>query len=499
MLIRELEEKTALDRATIRYYEQEGLITPQRKANGYREYSDADCETLLKVKCLRQLGIPLEQIHGLFNGTTDLAVTVSAQIQVLEKQASNSSRAAEVCREIKEKGLTLETLDARYYLNELQNPPTQEHRPSPTNYRAALMLCYHPWRRILARAMDESFIWLILWFFPVVALRIRPIGTLVDVIIFLCTYLISIPLQALYLHRFGTTPGKWLMGIHIHNYDGGYLSFQDALKREWAVFRDGYGYHIPILNMIRLSKASRDYSEYWQSDWDENWEVEFDQFPDWKGFCYAFCLICYAALGFLLASQMAFPRYQGKLTPGEFAENLHYCYEVYIETYVDMFEYDKQGNIHPVVSEFFLGRFGERETESPISYETDSSGHITEIKYHQTWTEIKECIQLEEECGRFSVIAATYLASQRNAKYSEIKEDIRKLDQYLLEPSGEVEYKNLKIQWCFTGENTTVIEQGVTTMKRGEFLDLPPVYQIIKIDESKPGTMTLEYTITINP
>ena len=38
MLIRDLEVKTGLDRATIRYYEREGFIAPVRKENGYRVY-----------------------------------------------------------------------------------------------------------------------------------------------------------------------------------------------------------------------------------------------------------------------------------------------------------------------------------------------------------------------------------------------------------------------------------------------------------------------------
>lgn len=40
MLIRDLEQKTGLDRATIRYYEKEGFLKPVRRENGYRTYSE---------------------------------------------------------------------------------------------------------------------------------------------------------------------------------------------------------------------------------------------------------------------------------------------------------------------------------------------------------------------------------------------------------------------------------------------------------------------------
>ena len=59
MLIQELESATKLERATIRYYEKEGMIKPCRSENGYRNYSDTDAENLIRIKLMRQLGVPL--------------------------------------------------------------------------------------------------------------------------------------------------------------------------------------------------------------------------------------------------------------------------------------------------------------------------------------------------------------------------------------------------------------------------------------------------------
>ena len=47
MTIKEIETLSGLPRANIRYYESEGLITPKRAENGYREYSQADAQVLL--------------------------------------------------------------------------------------------------------------------------------------------------------------------------------------------------------------------------------------------------------------------------------------------------------------------------------------------------------------------------------------------------------------------------------------------------------------------
>lgn len=42
MNIAEAERRTGLTRANIRFYEKEGLLTPTRGANGYRDYTEDD-------------------------------------------------------------------------------------------------------------------------------------------------------------------------------------------------------------------------------------------------------------------------------------------------------------------------------------------------------------------------------------------------------------------------------------------------------------------------
>ena len=49
MKIQDLECRTGLERATIRYYEREGLLNPKRLENGYREYSVEDAIQLQKI------------------------------------------------------------------------------------------------------------------------------------------------------------------------------------------------------------------------------------------------------------------------------------------------------------------------------------------------------------------------------------------------------------------------------------------------------------------
>ena len=65
MTIKELERQTGLPRTTIRFYEQEGLIAPERRENNYRDYSEEDAATLEKIKLLRKLSLEVGNISRL--------------------------------------------------------------------------------------------------------------------------------------------------------------------------------------------------------------------------------------------------------------------------------------------------------------------------------------------------------------------------------------------------------------------------------------------------
>ena len=56
MKINEVEKRVEISKKSIRFYEQEGLLHPERnKENGYRDYSEEDVNILLKIKFLRKL------------------------------------------------------------------------------------------------------------------------------------------------------------------------------------------------------------------------------------------------------------------------------------------------------------------------------------------------------------------------------------------------------------------------------------------------------------
>ena len=88
MTIKDMELQTGLARANIRYYEAEGLITPERAENGYRDYSQEDAETLLRVKLLRALGLTVGQIKAVVRGETEHMIPAVPEF-VLKTDAEN--------------------------------------------------------------------------------------------------------------------------------------------------------------------------------------------------------------------------------------------------------------------------------------------------------------------------------------------------------------------------------------------------------------------------
>ena len=100
MTIGDLERCTGMSRANIRYYEQEGLLSPGRRENGYRDYSQEDLDTLLRVKLLRQLDFSLEEIRRLQRGETDFSEAMERHGEELLRESMALAGAREICREI---------------------------------------------------------------------------------------------------------------------------------------------------------------------------------------------------------------------------------------------------------------------------------------------------------------------------------------------------------------------------------------------------------------
>ena len=65
MNIGQAERACGLPAKTIRYYEDVGLVTPDRRANGYRTYQDLDLHKLRFLQRARGLGFSVEDCRAL--------------------------------------------------------------------------------------------------------------------------------------------------------------------------------------------------------------------------------------------------------------------------------------------------------------------------------------------------------------------------------------------------------------------------------------------------
>jgi DNA-binding transcriptional MerR regulator len=64
--IGEMSRRTRVSVRLLRYYQEQGLLTPSRRPSGYREYGDADVERVRQIRVLLAAGLSTAKIaHAL--------------------------------------------------------------------------------------------------------------------------------------------------------------------------------------------------------------------------------------------------------------------------------------------------------------------------------------------------------------------------------------------------------------------------------------------------
>jgi len=101
MNIKEAENRTGLSRKTIRYYEETGLLTVSRaERTGYRQFGEAEIDTLKQIKLHRNLGISIQDIKRIQSGEKDAAEIIIAQIHALDHQINQLQQKRELLNSI---------------------------------------------------------------------------------------------------------------------------------------------------------------------------------------------------------------------------------------------------------------------------------------------------------------------------------------------------------------------------------------------------------------
>ena len=146
-----------------------------------------------------------------------------------------------------------------YFKREFQNEP-EPAKPSPLDDSVAeknsgprvvpaIDNKLHLGRRFWARWFDlylyEGIWWIGMWASG------RDIGALLDQTwIMILHFLPWFALEVVLLHRFGMTPGKWLMSLKVLNRDGLRMSLAESMRRSWRVYFIGIGMGWGLLALI---------------------------------------------------------------------------------------------------------------------------------------------------------------------------------------------------------------------------------------------------------
>ena len=170
MKINEVEALVGITRKNIRFYEAEGLLSPRRNSqNGYRDYGETEVEALRRIKLLRKLGVPLEEIRQMQRGAHTVGDGMRRHLISLERERQNLEAAIRLCGGLTDRRERLEDLDAQALLEEMarmeQEGTTfmnkQKQDTKRRRYVAPVLIT------ILMAVLMAGLIWLFLWAFEV--------------------------------------------------------------------------------------------------------------------------------------------------------------------------------------------------------------------------------------------------------------------------------------------------------------------------------------------
>ena len=167
MKINEVEAQVGITKKNIRFYEEQGLLSPRRNSeNGYRDYGEAEVAILRRIKLMRKLGVPLEEIRRMQAGGT-VADGMRRHLVTLERDRHSLEQSILLCQSLKDREERLDTLDAAALLEEMEQleekgttfQDKQKHDAKPVRYAGAAVMA------LLTTALMAALIVLMVWGF----------------------------------------------------------------------------------------------------------------------------------------------------------------------------------------------------------------------------------------------------------------------------------------------------------------------------------------------
>ena len=417
MTIKEIEDLSGMTRANIRFYESQGLLTPARDTNGYRNYTEKDLEMLKRIRLLRTLHLNLDDIRAAGNGEKDLGNILADHLRHLKEEQRGLLQCQDVCEQMCRDHVAYNTFDAQHYLDLMDMP---RHAAPPELEHDTVSKVTAPWRRFFAREIDltlNSLLWSA-FLTLVIGVNISE-DFLVDALLsflllsttgsLFITNVIVLLVEPLFLTFTGTTPGKLCFGLRVTAVDGKRLSYREALRRTWGVLRKGYGFFIPIYWIIRMYKSYKacknDETLYWEED--SVLSLNKGRLP--LGICVTVAFIPFSViLQDTLNQYAAIPPNTGDITVEEFCENFNDTQE--------FFGIERQLNLPPSITSGIAG------IPDSALYLDDHAGWAKKpgtpyINQNGEYAPLPE-FQFIEKNGVITGISFSYSVENKNVKVS---------------------------------------------------------------------------------
>lgn len=135
----------------------------------------------------------------------------------------------------------------------------------------------NPQIRLLARFFDYSLFLIVLWSLRILLGGSFPLGLFEYLIPF--EFFAWIPIEAMLLCTWGTTPGKFLLKTKIVQGRKQKLDFMTALKRSFNVWFRGLGMGIPVINILCMLVASSKLRMLGMTSWDREDNITVNHYP----------------------------------------------------------------------------------------------------------------------------------------------------------------------------------------------------------------------------
>ena len=184
MKINEVEALVGITKKNIRFYEAECLLTPRRNSeNGYRDYGEAEVETLRRIKLLRKLGVPLEEIRKMQSGAHTVGDGMRRHLITLERDRENLEQSIRLCGELTGCRERLGDLDAGAVLDRMETLeqsgaafPDKQRQDIRVRYVAPVTVA------VLTVLLMGGIAGLIIWGFTIDAADAPPLGVVLVIL-----------------------------------------------------------------------------------------------------------------------------------------------------------------------------------------------------------------------------------------------------------------------------------------------------------------------------